>query len=153
MDEYEKEDVYFWIGGLVNHRRVFSTFTAYLNKYICQPDCCKNNESVIRMSIRDGENPKIKGKLHSGEKMLEKIMKMEKNFFPDDKNRSIFGKVQFFYNTFGNCCISYGDAFDGGQCWCCATSCIQVKELFHAKNIWYNTGHQNVYTMGGPLYS
>ena len=85
--------------------------------------------------------------------MLEKIINMEKNFFPEDKDRSIFGKVQFFYNTFANCCISCGDAFDGEECWCCATQHIQVEELFHAENIWYNTGHQNVYTMPEPFYS
>ena len=73
------------------------------------------------MTIADCENPKIKEKLHSGQEMLEKIINMEENFFPDDKDRSVFGKVQFFYNTFANCCISCGDAFDSGECWCCAT--------------------------------
>ena len=73
------------------------------------------------MTIADCENPKIKEKLHSGQEMLEKITNMEENFFPDDKDTSVFGKVQFFYNTFANCCISCGDAFDGGECWCCAT--------------------------------
>ena len=70
-----------------------------MKKYICQPDCCKNNESVIAMSIADAENLKIKEKLHSGEQMLEEIM----NFFPKDEDKSFFGKVQFFYNTFANC--------------------------------------------------
>ena len=154
MEDYEKEDVYFWIGvGLQNHRQIFAVFAAYLNKYICQPDCCKNNESMIRMYIADSENAKIKEKLHSGEKMLEKIINMEKTFFPDDKDGSIFGKLQFFYNTFSNCCISCGEAFDGGECRSCATRCILLEELFHAENIWYNTGCQNVYTMGGSLYS
>ena len=105
------------------------------------------------MMIADCENPKIKEKLHSGQEMLEKIINMEENFFPDDKDRSVFGKVQFFYNTFGNCCISCGDAFDGGECWWCATQCIQVEELFHAENVWYDTSHQNVYTTPEPFYS
>ena len=48
--------------------------------------------------------------------MLEKIINMEENFFPDDKDRSVFRKVQFFYNTFTNCCISCGNAFDSGEC-------------------------------------
>ena len=34
------------------------------------------------MTIADCEHPKIKEKLHSGEEMLEKIINMEKNFFP-----------------------------------------------------------------------
>ena len=57
MEEYEKEDIHFWIGDHTSHP-VFTTFVAYLKKYICQPDCCKNNESVITMSIVDAENPK-----------------------------------------------------------------------------------------------
>ena len=28
-----------------------------------------------------------------------------------------------------------------------------MEELFHAENIWYNTGRQNVYTMLEPFYS
>ena len=107
---------------------------------------------MIRMTITDCENPKIKEKLRSGQEMLEKIINMEGNFFPDDKDRSVFGKVQFFYNTFANCCISCGDAFDGGVCFCCATRCIQVEELFHVEIIWYNTGRQNVYTIPEPFY-
>ena len=153
VEEYEKEEVYFWIGGLVRHWHVFTTFIAYLKACICQPDCCKNNESVIRMTIADCKNLKIKAKLHSGEEMLEKIISMEKNFFPDDKDTSIFRKVQFFYNTFTNCCVSCGDVFDSEECRCCATWRIQMEELFHAENIWYNTGHQNVYMMPEPFYS
>ena len=61
--------------------------------------------------------------------------------------------MQFFYNTFANCCISCGETFDGGECWCCTTRRIQMEELFHAENIWYNTGHQNVYTALEPFYS
>ena len=53
--------------------------------------------------------------------MLDKIINIEENFFPNDKDKSVFGKVQFFYNTFANCCISCGETFDGGECWCCAT--------------------------------
>ena len=106
------------------------------------------------MNIANCENPKIKEKLRSGEEMLEKIINMEKNFYPDnDKGKSIFGKVQFFFNTFANCCISCGDIFDGQECWCCATQCIEVEELFHAENIWYNTGHKNVYMTAEPFYS
>ena len=30
---------------------------------------------------------------------------------------------------------------------------IQVEELFHAENISYNTGRQNVYTTPKPFYS
>ena len=51
--EYEMEDVYFWIGGLVKHRRIFTTLVAYFKMYICEPDCCKNNNSVVRMTIAD----------------------------------------------------------------------------------------------------
>ena len=121
--------------------------------YICEPDCCKNNNSVVRMTIADCEKPKIKEKLCSGQEMLDKIINIEENFFPDDKDKSVFGKVQFFYNTFANCCISCRETFHGGECWCCATRRIQVEELFHAENIWYNTSHQNVYTAFKPFYS
>ena len=72
MEKYEREDVHFWIGP-PTARPVFTTFAAYLKKYICQPACCKNNESVIAMNIKDAENPKIKEKLQSGEQMLEKF--------------------------------------------------------------------------------
>ena len=72
------------------------------------------------MIIADCKNPKIKEKLHSGQEMLEKIINIE-NFFPNDKDKSVFGKMQFFYNTFANCCISCGETFNGGECWCCAT--------------------------------
>ena len=150
-EEYEVEEIYFWIGGLIE--RIFTTLVAYFKTYICQPICCKNNESVITMTIANCENPKTKEKLRSGEEMLEKIMNMEKNFFPNGKDKSIFGKVQFFYNTFANCCVSCGNALDGKECWCCATRRIQTEELFHAKNIWYNTGRQNVYTTYEPFYS
>ena len=137
--EYEMEDVYFWIGGLVKHQRIFTTLVAYFKTYIGEPDCCKINNSMVRMTIADCENPKIKEKLRSGQEMLDKIINIEQNFFPDDKDKSVFGKVQFFYNTFANCCISCGETFDSGECWCCATRRIQVEELFHAENIWYNT--------------
>ena len=46
-----------------------------------------------------------------------------------------------------------GETFDGGECWCCTTRRIQMEELFHAENIWYNTGRQNVYTVLEPFYS
>ena len=52
-----------------------------------------------------------------------------------------------------NLAVSCGVAFDGKECWCCATRHIQMEELFHAENIWYNTGHQNVYTTYEPFYS
>ena len=119
--EYEMEDIYFWIGGLVKHRHIFTTLVAYFKTYICEPDCCKNNNSMVRMTIADCENPKIKEKLRSGQEMLDKIINIEENFFPNDKDKSVFGKVQFFYNTFANCCISCGETFDGGECWCCTT--------------------------------
>ena len=150
--DYEKEDLYFWIGDHTSCP-VFTTFVAYLKKYICLPNCCKNNESVIAMNIVDAENPKMKEKLHSGEQMLEEIMKMDEIFFPNDDDKSFLGKIQFFYNTFANCCVSCRDTFDGEECWSCATRCIQVEELFHVENIWYNTGQQNVYTMSMPFYS
>ena len=105
------------------------------------------------MMIANCENPKIKEKLHSGQEMLDKIINIEENFFPNDKDKSIFGKVQFFYNTVTNCCISCGETFDGGECWCCTTQHIQMEELFHAENIWYNTGCQNVYIALEPFYS
>ena len=73
------------------------------------------------MTIADCENPKIKEKLRSGQEMLDKIINTEENVFPNDMDKSVFGKVQFFYNTFANCCISCGETFDGGECWCCAT--------------------------------
>ena len=60
--------------------------------------------------------------------------------------------MQFFYNIFANCCISCGETFNGGECWCHATRRIQIEELFHAENLWYNTGRQNVYTMLEPIY-
>ena len=151
--EYEMEDVYFWIGGLIKHRRIFTTLVAYFKTYICEPDCCKNNNSMVRMTIADRENPKIKEKVHNGQEMLDKIINIKENFFPNDKDKSIFGKVQFFYNTFANCCILCGETFDGGECWCCAIQRIQMEQLFHAENIWYNTGHQNVYTALEPFYS
>ena len=151
--EYEMEDIYFWIGGLIKHRRIFTTLVAYFKMYIYEPDCCKNNNSMVRMTIADCENPKIKEKLCSGQEMLDKIINIEENFFPNDKDKSIFGKVQFFYNTFANFCISCGETFDGGECWCCATRRIQMEELFHVENIWYNTGRQNVYTALEPFYS
>ena len=132
VEVYEKEDVHFWIGPPTSCP-AFTTLVAYLKKYICQPDCCKNNESVIAMSIADAENPKIKEKLNSGEQMLEKIMKMGGNFFPNDKDRSFFGKLQFFYNTFANCCVSCRDRFEGEECWYCATRRIQAEELFHVE--------------------
>ena len=120
MEEYEREDVHFWIGPPSRHP-IFTTFAAYLKKYICQPDCCINNESVIAMNIADAENPKIKEKLHSGEQMLEKIMNMDESFFPNVADKSFFGKLQFFYNYIANCCVSCGDTFDGEQCLLCAT--------------------------------
>ena len=119
--EYEMKDVYFWIGGLIKHRRIFTTLVAYFKMYICESDCCKNNNSMVRMTIAHCENPKIKEKLRSGQEMLDKIIKIKENFFPNDKDKSIFGKVQFFHNTFANCCISCGETFDSGECWCCAT--------------------------------
>ena len=51
--EYEIEDVYFWIGGPIKCWPVFTTLVAYFKTYICEPDCCKNNKSVIRMTIAD----------------------------------------------------------------------------------------------------
>ena len=151
MEKYEAEDVHFWIGP-PSSCPIFTTFAAYLKKYICQPDCCKNNESVIAMNIADAENLKIKEKLHNGEQMLEEILKMDESFFPNDEDRSFFGKLQFFYNTIANCCVSCGDAFDGEECLLCATRRIQMEELFHAERIWYNTGQHNVYMMVAPFY-
>ena len=72
--EYEMEDVYFWIGALVKHQHIFTTLVAYFKTYICEPDCCKNNNSMVRMTIADCENPKIKEKLCSGQEMLDKII-------------------------------------------------------------------------------
>ena len=65
----------------------------YLKKYICEPDCCNSNESIIAMSIVDAENPKIKEKLHSGEQMLEEIINMDEIFLPKDEDKSFFGKI------------------------------------------------------------
>ena len=151
MENYEKEDIHFWIGPPTS-RPVFTTFAAYLKKYICQPACCRNNESVIAMNITGAENPKIKEKLHSGEQILEEISKMDEHFFPNDEDKSFFGKLQFFYNTFANCCVSCGDAFDDEECLLCATRHIQMEELFHVERIWYNTGQHNVYTTIAPLH-
>ena len=123
MENYETEDVHFWIGSPTS-RPVFTTFAAYLKKYICQPACCRNNDSVIAMNITDAENPKI------GDQMLEEILKMDENFSPNDEDKSFFGKLQFFYNTFANCCVSFvrfvSDAFDGEECLLCATRRIQI---------------------------
>ena len=77
--EYEFKDVYFWIGGLVKHQHAFTTLVAYFKMYICEPDCCKNNKSMIGMMIADCENPEIKEKLLSEQEMLEKIINMEEN--------------------------------------------------------------------------
>ena len=152
LENYEEEDVHFWIGPPMS-RPVFTTFVAYFKKYICRPDCCENNESTITMRIADAKNPKIKEKLNNGEQILKKIMNMDRIFFPDDKDSSFFGKLQFFYNTIVNCCVSCGDRFDSEECWCCATRRIQAEELFHAENTWYNTGQQNVYTIAEPFHS
>ena len=103
--EYEMEDIYFWMGGSSNIDVFSPSLVAYFKTYICEPDCCKNNNSVVRMTIADCENPKIKEKLCSGQEMLDKIINIEENFFPNNKDKSVFGKVQFFYNTFANCCI------------------------------------------------
>ena len=152
LENYEEEDVHFWIGPAMS-RPVFTTLVAYFKKYICQPDCYENNESVITMCIADAENPKIKEKLNNGEQILKKIMNMDRNFFPNDKDSSFFGKLQFFYKTVVNRCVSCGDTFDGEECWYCATRCIQAEELFHVENTWYNMGKQNVYTIVEPFYS
>ena len=142
----------FGSGGLVE--RIFTTLVAYFKTYICQPDCCKNNESVITMTIADCENPKTKEKLRSGEEILEKIINMEKNFFPNDKDKSIFGESAVFLQHLRQLLrIMLCNALDGKECWCCATTRIQTEELFHAGNIWYNTGRQNVYTTYEPFYS
>ena len=122
-ENYENEDIYFWIDALYRGRgrHVFTTYIAYLKKYICHPDCCKNNASTIVMKISKSENLDIQEKLHNGEKMLEKILQMDTIFFPNDGDKSIFGKIQFFYNIFGDCCISCGEKFDGAECWTCAS--------------------------------
>ena len=122
-EDYEHEDVYFWIDALYRGRgrHVFTTFAAYLKKYICHPDCCKNNASKVMMKVSKSENPDIQEKLHNGEKMLEKILQMDTIFFPNDKDKSIFGKIQFFYNIFGDCCISCGDKSGEVECWTCAS--------------------------------
>ena len=155
MGDYENEDVYFWIDGIYRShgRHVFTTYVAYLKKYICHPDCCKNNASAIVMKISNSKNPGIQEKIHHGEKILEKILQMDTNFFPNDKDKSIFGKIQFFYNIFGNCCISCAEKFDGEECWACASRRVQLEELLHEENTWHNTGRQNIYTTTEPFYS
>ena len=52
-------------------------------------------ECVIAINIADAENLKIKEKLHNGEQMLEEIMNMDESFFPNDEDRSFFGKLVF----------------------------------------------------------
>ena len=153
-EDYEHEDVYFWIDALYrgHGRHVFTTFAAYLKKYICHPDCCKNNASTVMMKVSNSENPDIQEKLDNGEKMLEKILQMDTIFFPDDKDKSIFGKIQFFYNIFGDCCISCGKS-DEGECWTCASRRVQLEEFFHYENTWHNTGRRNIYTTTEPFYS
>ena len=51
---------------------------------------------MITVCIADAENLKIKEKLNSGEQILEKIMNMGGNFFPNDKDRSFFWKITVF---------------------------------------------------------
>ena len=60
-------------------------------------------------------------------------------------------KYSFSTTPLPTACTSCGDTFDSEECVYCVTQRIQVEELFHAENIWYNTGQQNVYMTAAPL--
>ena len=75
---------------------LFTTFVAYLNLFIIHPKCCEKNPSTIQMLIADKTNPKIREKLANGEKILESILHLKEEFFPQNGIKLSSEKYNFF---------------------------------------------------------
>ena len=152
MSKFEQEELFFWAQGGTS-MTLFTTFVAYLNQFIIYPKCCKNNPSTIRMIIGDERNPKTREKLANGEKILEKIVHLNEQFFPQNGDKTVYGKIQFFFKTLGKCCVSCGQNGHNLNCLRCVTRRIQMEEVFHIDEVWTNTGRENIYSTTESLYN
>ena len=105
------------------------------------------------MLIADKTNPKIREKLANGEKILESILHLKEEFFPQNGDKTVFGKIQFFFKTLGNCCVSCGQSGHNLNCVKCVTCRIQMEEVFHIDDMWTNMGQENIYLTAQSLYN
>ena len=152
MSKFEQEELFFWAQGETS-MTLLTTFVAYLNLFIIHPKCCEKNPSTIQMLIADKTNPKIREKLANGEKILESILHLKEEFFPQNGDKTVFGKIQFFFKTLGNCCVSCGQIGRNLNCVKCVTRRIQMEEVFHIDDVWTNTGRENIYSTAQSLYN
>ena len=150
MSKFEQEELFFWAQGETS-MTLFTTFVAYLNLFIIHPKCCEKNLSTIQMLIADKTNPKTREKLANGAKILESILHLKEEFFPQNGDRTIFGKIQFFSKTLRNCCVSCGQSGRNLNCVKCVTHRIQMEEVFHIDDVWTNTGRENIYSTAQSL--
>ena len=152
MSKFEQEEVFFWAQGETS-MTLFTTFVAYLNRFIIHPKCCASNPSTIQMVMGDETSPRTLEKIANGEKILEKILHLKEEFFPQNGDKTIFGKIQFFFKNFGKCCVSCGQNGRRLNCLRCVTRRIQMEEVFHIDELWTNTGRENVYSTTESLYN
>ena len=152
ISKFEQEELFFWAQGEIS-MTLFTTFVAYLNHFIIHPKCCVSNPSTIRMVMDDKTSPRTQEKLANGEKILEKILHLKEEFFPQNGDKTVYGKIQFFFKTLGKCCVSCGQNGHHLNCLRCVTRRIQMEEVFHIDGVWTNTGRENIYSTTESLYN
>lgn len=145
------EGTLFWLGGETD-LKMFTVVYAYFERYIINPECCKNNPSTIACYVRDMRTCEGELKIKKGRKMLDEILQMEKTLFPQDGDESVFSKVDHIFEQYLNQCSTCGVRYDRSACTECLKHKIIREELLHKEDLWENTGYKGVFRTRDLLY-
>ena len=152
---HKEENPRFWYQPN-NAYEIYTVFYAYLDKFIINPECCKENRSTFSFKLAENSTQREVERLKHGYEMLEKLLELDENNFPEDDDPSIYSKIEHFYNQHYNRCFSCTYTYNGvGKHYVCATCMkdeIIKEELMHKKEMWFNTGFKNVYMMHKSLF-
>ena len=146
---------YRWNKG-VDTYEIFTVFYAYLDKFIINPECCKENRSTFSFKLSENSTRRDVQRLSHGYEMLEKLLQLDESHFPKDGDLTVYSKIEHFYYKHYNKCFSCTYTYNGvGKNYVCSTCMkdeIIKEEIMHKKEMWFNTGLKNVYMLQKPLF-
>ena len=146
----EKEYIHFWYREEASFE-FYTIFYAYLDQYIFNPKCCRDNRSQFESLMLEGLNEQVLSKISRGYQMLDEIINADNTLFPSDEDDSIYSRIELFFFKYSNTCCSCTTDFRNQSslipphCSTCVKHEIIKEELLHSEHRWVHTGFKNMY--------
>ena len=148
----KEEEVHFWF-RIEDYFEIYTIFYVYLDKFIINPECCRENRSELKTFTIERLSETTLSKISHGYRMLDEIIKADNSLFPEDGDNSLFSRIEHFFLKYTDTCCSCTTSLEEEeQCITCVKPEIIREELIHSEDHWYNTGLQNVHMLTRLVY-